>query len=249
MNPEPPENYRLLTDEEKTEPLPEDTMYWANDGEGWQPSFLRGGKSETRDGIYATRLPACQKCHGFGWIRVGDPGMRCDCKTRTDDLAQLRAELEKAHIRENHAVESYEESELSAIKLRAELARVTAERDAARRDSARLEAIIRNKWTITWNSLRDSFIVQSKDQVCGNIGHSKPLRELLDDAAMQPKEQACRADRMRELEAVCGDLAGASENMLTVWANKDKVPGWVMRWTEAKAKLRTALSAFDRVSK
>lgn len=57
---------------------------------------------------------------------------------------------------------------------------------AARRDSERVDAIIANKWTITWNNLRDSFIVQSKDQVCGNIGHSKPLRELLDEAALPP---------------------------------------------------------------
>lgn len=72
------------------------------------------------------------------------------------------------------------DSVLDAIQsLRSQLAE-------ARRDSERVDAIIANKWTITWNYLRDSFIVQSKDQVCGNIGHSKPLRELLDEAALPP---------------------------------------------------------------
>jgi len=65
--------------------------------------------------------------------------------------------------------------------------RIIAERDAAqaqlreaRKDSERLDAISAQKLTVTWNNLRDSFIVQGQHQVCGNIGHSKPLRELLD---------------------------------------------------------------------
>lgn len=57
----------------------------------------------------------------------------------------------------------------------------------ARKDSARIDAIIANKWTVTWNYLRDSFIIQSQNQICGNIGHSKPLRELLDAATPHPE--------------------------------------------------------------
>lgn len=57
--PEPPVGYRLLTDEEKKQPLPMDALAYL--GEEWLPSRAAGrlaGKSDQRETTYATRLAA-----------------------------------------------------------------------------------------------------------------------------------------------------------------------------------------------
>lgn len=44
------------------------------------------------------------------------------------------------------------------------------------------------------------------------------------------------------LAAINADLLAALENLLTVWPNSDKKPGWVGRWTEAQDIGRAAIA-------
>lgn len=62
MTPTPPEGYRLLTDKEKTMPLPMDAQVWFSDT-GWINSTLCGYKT-CDNSPYATRSPATPPAEG-----------------------------------------------------------------------------------------------------------------------------------------------------------------------------------------
>jgi hypothetical protein len=49
-------------------------------------------------------------------------------------------------------------------------------------DKQRLDAVERNHWQVWWNDRSNGFIVQERDQVAGNIGRGRTVREAIDDA-------------------------------------------------------------------
>jgi hypothetical protein len=37
----------------------------------------------------------CPFCYGFGWIRIGNPGLRCECKSKGLTIEELKAEYKE----------------------------------------------------------------------------------------------------------------------------------------------------------
>jgi hypothetical protein len=65
--PEPPAGYRLLTDEEKTRPLPGDAMCWRNGGVGWVKVHrsMQYIPIAARSRSYATRAQSPETANGW----------------------------------------------------------------------------------------------------------------------------------------------------------------------------------------
>jgi hypothetical protein len=154
LNPQIPEGFRLLTEEEKMGVIPEDVISCYLDSESWGPSSFSGKRIPLShwNWHYATRAtlpaeakgdPQCGLCFGYGWIIRPVNGVRCGCAEEPPEptasessgdvhLARALAEIERLKAELEQSSEIINLNISTEFRLRNELAAAHAKLEEAK---------------------------------------------------------------------------------------------------------------------